>query len=248
MIINTIYQGGAALNFEVVGGTTAPAAPKENTIWVNTDAAITSWVFAADAPSSPTEGMVWLTTSTSSPTAFNAVKKNGLWVYPSAAQQYIDGEWESKTAKTWQGGEWVDWWNGELYSNGNEYASITGGWSGRSDTGYYYAGTFSKTAATMVVRKDGRAAMYAVTNNMVDLTKFTTLTFKMSAVSTGGGNPRYLVTTSYTPPGTEVVGAYTSTKTVTLDVTNVNQPVYIAAGVLGESGNSSITITEIYLT
>lgn len=42
--------GGAELNFEVVGGTSAPASPKENTIWVNTDTEITSWVFSAKRP------------------------------------------------------------------------------------------------------------------------------------------------------------------------------------------------------
>ena len=41
--------GGAPLNFKVVGGT-KPSNPKENTIWVNTDAEITGWQFASDDP------------------------------------------------------------------------------------------------------------------------------------------------------------------------------------------------------
>lgn len=41
--------GGAPLNFKVVGGT-KPSSPNENTIWVNTDTAITGWQFASDDP------------------------------------------------------------------------------------------------------------------------------------------------------------------------------------------------------
>lgn len=41
---------GVELNFEVVGGTAAPADPKENTIWLNTQTGITKWVVATDNP------------------------------------------------------------------------------------------------------------------------------------------------------------------------------------------------------
>ena len=42
--------GGTSLNFKVVGGTTAPSNPKENTIWVDTDTAIHTWDFSATEP------------------------------------------------------------------------------------------------------------------------------------------------------------------------------------------------------
>ena len=45
--IATIPEG-VELNFEVVGGTAAPADPKENTIWLNTQTGITKWVVATD--------------------------------------------------------------------------------------------------------------------------------------------------------------------------------------------------------
>ena len=38
-------MSGRKLNFEIVGGTTEPSNPAENTIWVNTDTEITSWFF-----------------------------------------------------------------------------------------------------------------------------------------------------------------------------------------------------------
>ena len=42
--------GPAGLNFEVVGGTTQPKNPKENTIWINTAQEITRWDFSAEHP------------------------------------------------------------------------------------------------------------------------------------------------------------------------------------------------------
>ena len=43
--------GSAALNFKIVGGTTAPSSPSENTIWVNTSTPISDWIFSASQPS-----------------------------------------------------------------------------------------------------------------------------------------------------------------------------------------------------
>lgn len=104
-----IFSGGGGsnpLNFKVVGGTTAPANPKENTIWANTDTAISSWAFSATQPDAPAEGMVWITTGAASPNAFNALKKNTLHVYPTTLHQHIGGVWIFKTAKVYKDGVW----------------------------------------------------------------------------------------------------------------------------------------------
>lgn len=100
--------GGGGLNFKVVGGTTAPASPKENTIWVNTSVTIPSWAFSATEPGSPVEGMVWISLSTSSSAEFNALKKNAIQVYPGIAKQYVGGQWVVKDTQCYQGGEWKD--------------------------------------------------------------------------------------------------------------------------------------------
>lgn len=100
--------GGAGYNFKVVGGTTEPLNPKENSIWINTEAEITSWVFSASQPDNLAEGNVWISTGTSSPVGFNALKKNGITVYPLSAKQYINGAWIYKESKMYQNGVWVD--------------------------------------------------------------------------------------------------------------------------------------------
>ena len=98
--------GGTSLNFKVVGGTTQPENPKENTIWVNTDTEITSWEFSTVTPGSPAAGMVWIKTRFGSSTPFNALKKNEVRVYPFSTQQYVNGAWADKTAMIYADGIW----------------------------------------------------------------------------------------------------------------------------------------------
>ena len=143
--------GGAALNFKVVGGTTAPANPKENTIWVNTAADISQWVFSPEAPVSPVEGMVWIQTGTSSPASFNALKKNGITICPLSCMQYISGAWAGKAAKTHQSGAWVEWvrW---LYNNGDECLSVGGNWIG---VGKKPSSSTNHTASAPTITKEG---------------------------------------------------------------------------------------------
>lgn len=74
------------------------------------------------------EGETWILTGASSPVGFNALKKNGLTVYPLSAKQYIGGTWVEKTAKSYQGGAWVDW-TLYLFNNGDQCVSLTGGWA-----------------------------------------------------------------------------------------------------------------------
>ncbi len=112
-----VLSGGASLNYSVVGGAAQPSSPKENMIWVNTSTAITSHVFSATQPTNPVAGMVWFNTGTTSTVAFNALKKNALWVYPTGCAQYVGGAWVVKKAKIYQGGAWAAW-SKILFENG----------------------------------------------------------------------------------------------------------------------------------
>lgn len=100
-------SGGASLNYKIVGGTSAPSNPKENTIWVNTSTAITSHVFSATQPTG-SAGMVWIKTGTTSNVDFNAIKKNSINVYPIEAKQYVSGAWVDRTSEIYQGGAWKE--------------------------------------------------------------------------------------------------------------------------------------------
>ena len=78
--------GGAALNFKVLAYATEEAlltaTPANNTIGIITETPITSWIFSATEPSPAEAGMVWITVNTYSSVKFNALKKNGIQVYP----------------------------------------------------------------------------------------------------------------------------------------------------------------------
>lgn len=169
-----ISGGSGGLNFKVVGGTSAPASPKENTIWINTNTTITSYVFSATQPTGPA-GMVWIFIGTSSTVAFNALKKNGIQVCPISAKQYVGGAWVQKEAKTYQNGAWVDW-IAYLYNKGDECTDITGGWKGVFDaTGYYSKGTITKNATNITVSLNGTQSLVPSCKNTIDLTDWNTL-------------------------------------------------------------------------
>lgn len=149
MIFN-MTGGGNPLNFKVVGGATEPSNPKENTIWVNTDKEITGWHFASAQPDDMKNGEVLFSAGTSSPVEFNSLKKNNVTVYPMSAKQMVSGTLKDVTAKSWQGGKWVDWFT-YLLSGANTFDSITGGWQVRKHTDGYTIGsaTFNNDGATL---------------------------------------------------------------------------------------------------
>lgn len=174
--------GGVPLNFKVVGGTSAPSNPKENTIWINTDAEITSWIFSKTQPSPETEGMVWISTGTISAVGFNALKKNGIMVYPLTAKQYINGTWAAKTAMSYRGGQWVEW-IAYLYNKGVEYVDENGdSWVG--------SGTYQKGNNYLVAGMTSTAAAYSGswTSPFFDVTNLTAVEVYVDTYHRGGSS------------------------------------------------------------
>lgn len=176
-------SGSAGVNFKIVGGTTQPTTTRENTIWVNTDTAISSWVFSATEPTEPTAGMVWLQTGTYSNVEFNALRKNGIQVYPLAAKQYIDSAWVEKTAYSYQDGKWVTWLRREiLYEPGNENTPVTGGWTYTSKgyaSGANAGGTptITRGDATLTAQMPDVSGAIIHPANKIDLTEYSTIVF-----------------------------------------------------------------------
>lgn len=141
---------GASLNFKVVGGLTQPSGPSENTIWVPTNAKITSYAVSPSEPAEPTDGMVWIKTGAASNVSFNALKKNEIAVYPNACYQLINGAWQSMAAKIYQNKAWKEW-RTYLYNLGDECVAVTGGWVPKAvSNGSNSAGDFASETPTMV--------------------------------------------------------------------------------------------------
>lgn len=177
--------GSGGVNFKVVGGTTEPTSPKENTIWVNTSVTIPSWAFSATEPESPVEGMVWISTGTSSTVEFNALKKNAIQVYPISAKQYVDGQWVNVEAKIYQNGEWIQWSTlaTYLYNNGDSCTSTGGEWTGRgmymdsSATGSQ-SPTITKGSTSMKIKEASGYGGACCKANKIDLTDVTSIRIK----------------------------------------------------------------------
>lgn len=245
------FGGGAnPLNFKVVGGTSAPANPKENTIWVNTSVAVKAWGFVSQKPTlAGAEGAVYFVaeTSTNNKTAdFNALKKNSIWLNPIEAWQYVSGAWVSKTAKTYQNGKWVDWINYEyLYKDGNQYSNITGGWGYNNGKLYANLGTEISWSATSSNTLD--SAVY--TKNKIDLSSKTRLIVekvnlqKLSHLSSAGyvdiGVVSAVGTTTPTFSSKKTVSTVGLHENVELDISSLSGSYYVCihANATGSSLN-----------
>ena len=187
---------GGGLNFKVVGSATEPVSPSENMIWVNTSTPITGWTFSATKPEAPADGQdgpVWIQTSAASTVEFNALKKNGIQIYPISAKQHVGGAWVDVTAKSYQNGAWVDWWDGHsLFFYGNEMDAATGGWI--VTPAYWSKSGDGSKPADMIpsvnsrggyTLKHGIASGGAIwhTKNKIDTSKISTIKFVGSMTS-----------------------------------------------------------------
>ena len=183
-IANVVVEEGVKLNFEVVGSVVEPASPTENMIWINTDVEIAGYKFSATEPENPIEGMAWITVGNSSAVSFSMIDDDSVTIYPLSAKQYVSGAWVSVETKSYQGGVWVDWWNGDLFDNGEQFESITGGWvKGQNkafDVDSVNSGTISVTD-TITLKHNGNpsaSALTARTAKKINLKGYTTLTIE----------------------------------------------------------------------
>lgn len=369
MILNMSSGGGSELNFSIVGGTAQPTNPKENTIWVNTDAEITGWHFCAKEPNGnnvslypysestttksgvsfvdngdgsltatgrlsdgatyvhyyfkwafvlppgryqltgcPTavgfnfevwetsvrqitsgqnvsfvltqatqvdiitsityatdffvvfepklycleNGVVWFATGAGSNTEFEALKKNGIMVYPLSAKLYSGGAWSNKSAKIYQGGEWTDFWDGYLYYWGSAaYDEITGGWSRKDYTigGWAASTNCGKNGNELYcVGSQGSPGMIG-TVKPINLTNYDILSLWGHTTVAQEASRLYVSRTK------EVVDTCVASvslptgdnKTLTLDVSGLTGEYYIAFGA-SANYNASSYASEIWLT
>ena len=229
-------------NFNVVGSTTAPANPSENTIWVNTNVGIPSWTFSSTQPTAPTEGMVWFVVSTSSVVEFNALKENSIQVYPVRAKQYVSGTWKSVEVKCYQNNKWngISFW---IIGNGANAQSLTGGFVGNSNQAVFNSNgtvTFNHAAYTSV------DTPYVYSQKAFDVSGYTKMTVKVT--SSSGDGSRYIGLNTPSNLGnwaasrTSVSGAGTYEVSIPSSWTKA----HIEANFLYEGG--TIVVSELYFS
>lgn len=199
---------GVELNFCVVGSTSEPVKPTENTIWINTDKEITGWAFCATEPSEPFNGMVWIATGSNDKASFNALKNHCVRVNPLSAKQHVDGVWLPVDSAISQNGTWVELLNGELYIYGNECAGVTGGWD---QVGSLASFTLNAANIDFSYTYDGGLANLH-TNKPIDLTPFSKLNVLLDLTISGGLETYTGIGIMNTKPTTAYDVSYTAYK------------------------------------
>lgn len=123
-------SGGGGLNLKVVGGTTQPANPRENTIWVHTTTTITSYVLSPTQPETGTEGLVWLKTADTG-VEINVGRKNAVLLHLASGMLYTGDAWENVECSAFSNGIWTQFsfLRIYLYNAGNQCEALTGGWA-----------------------------------------------------------------------------------------------------------------------
>lgn len=247
--------GGSSLNYEVVGGTSAPSSPSENTIWINTSTTITSHVFSATEPENPVSGMAWISVGASSTVAFSVTEENPVMVYPLSAKQYVSGAWVDKTPKIYQNGAWSDWVtyvvnNGVVENFGFSTSARSDIQVGvTSESGYINAANSSSSSSTGIT-----------TDEKVDLTNLSMITIDIDVTTCGtdAGNDAFAGVSLLVMNGTrlssasklyDAVVSYAVTKTtgrqtLMLDVSAISGAYYIGLG-LGYP-NSAAKVYNLY--
>jgi len=260
MIGRTNTGGGSGgLNFKVIPNP-QPSTAKENTIWVNTNK-INNYYFSATEPGNVVDYDVWISTGTESSIAFNALKKNGIQVYPISAKQYVGGAWVDVTAKSYQGGEWVDWWNGELYIAGDEFMHVTGGWDGYNDpkSDYVNKGTLTKNDVNMTIEiSTTKSCIVVRTKNKINVTNYNTIAFDIKCLSKISSVDLICATSAveiYDPISRESVASQSSivtagnAETVTLDVSGDSGSYYVEMWLFkyNATGTAKYEVSEVRL-
>lgn len=246
-------SSGIGLNFEIVGGTTQPTNPKENTIWVNTDVEISGWIFSVTEPESPVEGMVWNAIGTSSTTDFNALKNNGIQVYPISAKQYVGGAWVNVDAASYQDGKWVNWciylFDGSTltksygtFGNPNKYTYY-------STTGHNKCGVSSSVSSGVLnlsfTKSSGDKSYdssYAYFSEMIDFTSISSIEISINSKSSSSAAMALTVLQNLGNSPTSVASTGISAGTKVLDVSALTGNHYLAISYYNNTTSGTVTL------
>lgn len=241
-------SGGIPLNFKVVCNP-HPSTAKENTIWVDTDK-INNYYFSATQPENMVEYDVWFRTVSSSAASFNALKKNGIQVYPISAMQYVSGALVDKTAKSYQRGEWVEWFTGVLFDNDNTATIVTqwdvfdnGGNVGSANTPY---GTITVGDTIVITAKD-YSSTFLYHKPIIDLTHYSKLVVDIQYNRSKSQNKIYVMdkaTSSGSNTLAQLSVSGTTRQNVELDISAITEKAYCCVRV--DSGDGAMTTATVY--
>ena len=239
--------GGGGLNLKVVGGTTQPANPRENTIWVNTTTAITGYVLSPTRPENGTEGLVWLKTADTG-VEINVGRKNAVLLHLAMSQVYRGGSWTTVEGYVHKSSAWVQFGFLALYKDG---VFSTGHTEKVIKGSIQYADTYY----TATTNGGGNAGEAYVVFGPLSLDGCNTVTMRAKFVSTKVINTRFAImiakdanaTRSNAALKTEVDIKNYVENTVSLDISTLERGTwYVYAGInTGGSGWNDKRIVDV---
>lgn len=239
--------GGGGLAFKVIPNP-QPSTAKENTIWVNTNK-INNYYFSATQPDHMEDYDVWFLVGTTSSVEFNALKKHCIQVYPMSAKQYVSGVLMDVTAESYQGGEWVDWFDGYLFNNGKTPNIVTG-WRVYSN-GVVSIGSFTNGSMSVGNTITAMAKEYAYVNFYpsppIDLTPYSKFVVDVVVDQESESSyPNYICISkdgSHTVHATKTISGK-NRQTVELDISGIDGAFY--CGVRITSWRGATTNATVY--
>lgn len=183
-------SGGAAANFDYVTASShanLPSSPLNNTFGLITAVAVSDGGFSIRA-ALPSSGMnagdVVLLVGKYGTKSFEAFSGSGVYVYPTAAYQYVGGVWVSIEAYIYQASAWGTIW---IYYFDNGTYSVV---SGFTTTGSAGSCTLVDGTIKIDVTNGDSTARYRSWgfNESVDLTNYKTLKIAWGAYGSGSGS------------------------------------------------------------
>ena len=250
--------GGDSSKLIIVGGANRPANVSQNTIWIDTDVEITSYVLSATEPENPVDGMVWIIIGNSGVTKLTSpVGKEWVTIYPLSANQYVGGAWADVEAKSYQFGAWVNW-HTYLYEVGNVFKELTGGYTSFLDQGGGYARVDADGMHFQTIKTGSYyyPSSGLSTGNKIDFTKHKTITVKGTLTRNGTGSSFWvgLFPNSGNNMGSPVARSYYENNgdfVFYVDIQNVAGSYYLKVGTMVNQdqggGTPEATVTKIWM-
>ena len=236
---------------EVYGGQNPPnTGVKDNDIFLRTNVAIISGEITTNVGVLPTwdsaDGVFLVTLGAG---AFDDTKA-GMYIvwdtqkfhnvsgFPGNAYIHENGKWRRCEGYVFHSNKWVQFssaWDGTLFYNGNQYADVTGGWTGANS----YSPNLSATLYSGTITISTASA--------VDLSGFSTLKFMGSGNGANSGGAYSAKCKIFNESGVEVASLnFQSSGTYAVSVAALSGKHYVRFVATGSRGNN-LDISKVWL-
>ena len=249
-----LYGNGGSNRYrvsEVYGGQNPPnTGVKDNDIFLRTNVAIISGEITTNVGGLPTwdsaDGVFLVTLGAG---AFDDTKA-GMYIvwdtqkfhnvsgFPGNAYIHENGKWRRCEGYVFHSNKWVQFssaWDGTLFYNGNQYADVTGGWTGADS----YSPNLTATLMSGTITVSTASA--------VDLSGFSTLKFMGSGNGANSGGTYSAKCKIVNESGAEVASLdFQRSSTYAVSVAALSGKHYVRFVAQGSRGNN-LDISKVWL-